>query len=95
MRATPDSVFAELSPAMAARLAQWNRGAGFAAIRDDWLKRAFGLGKTIRVALPDGEREGRFEGIDEAGRMLLRRADGDAETITAGDVLPAPARAPA
>ncbi len=95
VRATPESVFAGLSPAMAARLTQWNRGTGFAAIRDEWLKRAFGLGKTIRVALPEGEREGRFEDIDEAGRMQLLRADGSVEIITAGDVLPTPARVPA
>ena len=92
MRATPDGVFAELSTATALRLAQWERGARFAAIRDEWLKRAFGLGKTVRIALPEGEREGRFEGIDAAGRMLLRRPDGASETVTAGDVLPALAR---
>ncbi len=92
VRATPDSVFAELSAATALRLAQWDRGARFAAIREEWLKRAYGLGKTIRVVLPEGEREGRFEGIDPAGRMLLRRTDGASETVTAGDVLPALAR---
>jgi BirA family biotin operon repressor/biotin-[acetyl-CoA-carboxylase] ligase len=93
VRAAPVNVFAELSAAMTARLAQWDRGSGFAAIRDEWLKRAFGLGKAIRVTLPEGEREGRFEGIDEAGRMQLRRTDGSVETITAGDVLSAPVRA--
>jgi BirA family biotin operon repressor/biotin-[acetyl-CoA-carboxylase] ligase len=93
VRATPDSVFAALSAATILRLAQWERGARFAAIREEWLKRACGLGKTIRVVLPEGEREGRFEGIDAAGRMLLRRTDGVIEIITAGDVLPAPMRA--
>jgi BirA family biotin operon repressor/biotin-[acetyl-CoA-carboxylase] ligase len=89
VRASPESVFAALAPAMIGRLVQWNRGGGFAAIRADWLKRAFGVGKTIRVALPEGEREGRFETVDEAGLLVLRRADGTAETVTAGDVLPA------
>jgi BirA family biotin operon repressor/biotin-[acetyl-CoA-carboxylase] ligase len=93
VRASPESVFAGFSAAMTVRLAQWNRGAGFAAIREEWLKCAFGLGKTIRVALPEGEREGRFEGIDTAGRMLLRRADGVTEAVTAADVLPALVRA--
>ena len=93
VRATPDSVFAALAPAMIGRLVQWNRGAGFAAIRTDWLKRAFALGGTIVVAAADGERTGRFETIDETGRMVLRRADGTAETVTAGDVLPALAKA--
>lgn len=92
VRATPDSVFAALSQAMPARLAQWDRGAGFAAIREEWLRRAFGLGRAVRVAIAEGEREGRFEGIDPAGRMLLRTAAGAVEAVTAGDVLPAPAR---
>ena len=93
VRATPESMFAELSTAMMIRLAQWNRGGGFAAIRVEWLERAFGLGKSIRVALSEGEREGCFEGIDDAGRLLLRRPDGASESIAAGDVLSAPARA--
>ena len=51
-RATsPERLFAALSAAMVARLAQWDRGAGFAAIRADWLARAAGLGKPIRVRL--------------------------------------------
>ena len=33
----PESLFAPLTAAMAARLAQWSRGEGFAAIRADWL----------------------------------------------------------
>jgi BirA family biotin operon repressor/biotin-[acetyl-CoA-carboxylase] ligase len=93
VRASPDSVYAALAPAMIGRVVQWNRGAGFAVVRDEWLRRAYGLGKTVRVALPEGEREGRFETIDEAGRLVLRRADGAIETITAGDVLPTLARA--
>jgi BirA family biotin operon repressor/biotin-[acetyl-CoA-carboxylase] ligase len=93
VRATPDSVFAALAPAMIGRLVQWNRGAGFAAIRTDWLKRAFALGETIVVAAADGERSGRFETIDETGRLVLRRSDGTVEIVTAGDVLPALAKA--
>ena len=90
----PDLSFvAALGTAIIGRIVQWNRGEGFAAIRADWLKRAFGLGKSVRVALAEGECEGHFETIDETGRMVLRRADGAAEIITAGDVLPALAKA--
>jgi BirA family biotin operon repressor/biotin-[acetyl-CoA-carboxylase] ligase len=92
LRASPDSLFAGLATAMAGRLVQWNRGTGFAVIREEWLKRAFGLGRTVRVALPEGEREGRFESIDAAGRMMLRRSEDTVETIAAGDVLPALAK---
>ncbi len=93
VRATPEGLFEALATAMLSRIVQWNRGAGFAVIREEWLRRAHGLGKTIRIGLPDGEREGRFETVDDTGRMVLRRADGSADTVTAGDVMPAPARA--
>ena len=70
---------------MQRRLAQWQRGAGFASIRADWLKRAAGLGEDIRVRLPERELSGRFEGLDEVGRLLLR-GQGGITTVTAGEV---------
>jgi BirA family transcriptional regulator, biotin operon repressor / biotin---[acetyl-CoA-carboxylase] ligase len=81
-----DDLFSALSGAMLGRLAQWRRGAGFAAIRHDWLARAAGLGEPMRVRLPDREISGRCEGLDEGGCLLLRRADGSLQTITAGEV---------
>ena len=81
----PDSLFAALSAAMLRRLAQWQRGAGFATIRADWLARAAGLGEDIRVRLPERELRGRFQGLDEAGRLLVQQPDGLA-TVTAGEV---------
>jgi BirA family transcriptional regulator, biotin operon repressor / biotin---[acetyl-CoA-carboxylase] ligase len=83
-----DELFAALSRAMVRRLEQWRRGAGFAAIRADWLVRAAGLGGEMRVRLPDREFVGRGEALDERGRLLLRLADGTLRTITAGDVFP-------
>ena len=47
----PDAVFRRCRGAMPRRLAQWKAG-GFADIRADWLKRAAGLGETLRVRLP-------------------------------------------
>ena len=87
VRAQPERLFEALSAAMARRLTQWNRGAGFAAIRADWLIHAASLGEDIRVALAEGERVGRFEGVDERGRLVLRLADGSTETVAAGDVM--------
>jgi BirA family biotin operon repressor/biotin-[acetyl-CoA-carboxylase] ligase len=46
------------------------------------------VGKEIRVRLPGRELSGRFETLDEHGRLLLRLADGSMQTITAGDVFP-------
>jgi BirA family transcriptional regulator, biotin operon repressor / biotin---[acetyl-CoA-carboxylase] ligase len=81
----PDALFAVLSGGMAQRLTQWNRGQGFAAIRGDWLKRAVGLGEKLQVRLRGRELSGRFEGLDEAGRLLLKQG-GDLSTVTAGEV---------
>ncbi|MEP7032013.1 MAG: biotin--[acetyl-CoA-carboxylase] ligase, partial [Pseudolabrys sp.] len=82
---TPASLLAVLSQAMARRVEQWSRGQGFAAIRTDWLKRAAGIGEAIRVRLPERELSGRFQGLDEAGRLLLEQPGG-VTPITAGEV---------
>ena len=82
---TPEQVLAALAPAMSKRLAQWRSGQGFASIRTDWLNCAAGIGEEIRVRLPERELAGRFQGLDEAGRLLLEGADG-IETVIAGDV---------
>jgi len=82
-----DALFASLSVKMPGRLAQWNRGEGFATIRADWLARAAGLGESIRVALPDRELVGRFEGLDEAGCLMLTGPDGAKEVVAAGEVI--------
>jgi BirA family transcriptional regulator, biotin operon repressor / biotin---[acetyl-CoA-carboxylase] ligase len=81
----PEQVFAALAGAMRRRLGQWQNGEGFAAIRADWLKRAAGLGLPIKVRLPERELSGRFEGLDESGRLLLAGEDG-ITAITAGEV---------
>lgn len=82
---TPQNLLGALARAMQTRLQQWDRGAGFAAIRAAWLKRAAGLGQDIRVRLPEREFSGQFEGLDEAGRLLVRGADG-LTAVTAGEV---------
>jgi BirA family biotin operon repressor/biotin-[acetyl-CoA-carboxylase] ligase len=81
----PSTLFAALTDAMQRRLAQWSRGEGFGDIRRDWLARAAGLGQQISVRLAERAFTGRFEGLDETGRLLLMHADG-VSAITAGDV---------
>ena len=81
----PAHLLSALAVAMQRRLAQWARGEGFASIRADWLKRAAGLGNDIRVRLPEREFSGRFEGLDDAGHLLVRGPAGLA-TVTAGEV---------
>jgi BirA family biotin operon repressor/biotin-[acetyl-CoA-carboxylase] ligase len=80
-----EQILAALAAAIQRRLAQWARGEGFAAIRADWLKRAAGLGEAIRVRLPEREFTGRFEGLDEAGRLLVD-GEGGLTAVTAGEV---------
>jgi BirA family biotin operon repressor/biotin-[acetyl-CoA-carboxylase] ligase len=86
VRTSPDSLFAPLSGAMVTRLAQWDRGAGFAAIRAEWFARAAGVGKPIRVKTGEAELSGHFDGIDETGRLVLRLANGTIQAMAAGDV---------
>jgi len=81
----PDRLLAALLVAMQQRLAQWNCGRGFAAIRTDWLKRAAGLGQTLHVRLQERELTGRFDGLDDAGCLLLEQS-GSVTAITAGEV---------
>jgi BirA family biotin operon repressor/biotin-[acetyl-CoA-carboxylase] ligase len=86
--AAPKALFRALSRRMDARLRQWDAGAGFPSIREDWLMRAFGRGAMIRVRLPERETTGIFETLDEAGRLVLKSIEGHQERITAGEVFP-------
>jgi BirA family biotin operon repressor/biotin-[acetyl-CoA-carboxylase] ligase len=89
---SPAELLDGLARAMAARLAQWRRGDGFAAVRADWLARSFGIGEPVRVRTPE-EIEGRFAGIDAQGRLLLETAGGP-RMIAAGDLAPEPPTPP-
>jgi len=88
---TPERVLAVLSRTLPARLAQWDRGAGFAPVRADWLRQAAGVGGHICVSIGEEAVAGRFAGLDAAGHLVLELADGSARTIAAGDVFPVPA----
>jgi len=83
-----ETLFTALSATMLGRLAQWRRGAGFAAIRSAWLDRATNIGAQVRVRLPDRELTGLAKSLDAHGHLILRLADGSEETIAAGEVFP-------
>ena len=83
-----DMLLLSLSRTIMTRLAQWRDGAGFSSIRTDWLARAEGLGRMIRVRLHNRDLTGTFDALDERGYLLLRLADGSREAIAAGDVFP-------
>src|SRR5262245_44374464 len=83
-----EALFTVLSAKMLGRLAQWNDGEHFSTIRADWLARAAGRGGEVRVRLAEEQEVvGRFDDIDEAGRLVLARPDGSRKPIAAGDVV--------
>ena len=84
----PDRLFQRLSAEMCRRLALWDQGEAFSVILADWLAAAGGLGEEISVRNGASEKRGRFAGLDRAGRLILRTAAGETETISAGDVFP-------
>ena len=64
---------------------RWQRD-GFAPVRKAWLERASGLGNVIEARLPTRTLTGRFAGLDADGGLMLERADGGHDVITAGEV---------
>jgi BirA family biotin operon repressor/biotin-[acetyl-CoA-carboxylase] ligase len=84
---TAEALFMILSAKMLGRLAQWNSGEHFSTVRADWLARAAGLGEVIRVRLDDQELVGRFEDVDEMGRLVVALSEGSRKSIAAGDVV--------
>jgi BirA family transcriptional regulator, biotin operon repressor / biotin---[acetyl-CoA-carboxylase] ligase len=80
-----EDLFARLAPRFEETLALWRGGAGFAAVRAQWLAHAAGLGGPIRIAGVQSSREGAFETVDEQGRLVLRGPNG-LETVEAGDL---------
>jgi BirA family transcriptional regulator, biotin operon repressor / biotin---[acetyl-CoA-carboxylase] ligase len=81
----PEALFARLAPRFEDALALWRGGAGFPAIRAQWLGHAAGLGGPIRIAGARGFRDGIFRTLDEHGRLVLDGANGP-ETVEAGDL---------
>ena len=84
------SLMSALARSFADRFAAWRSANGdaaqrFAATGRDWMRRAVGLGESVTVRLPSGERSGRFAGLDSIGRLRLQTSTG-VELIDAGDL---------
>ncbi|MGV7033092.1 biotin--[acetyl-CoA-carboxylase] ligase [Methylobacterium symbioticum] len=80
------ALLAHLSDRFAAVASAWDRGRGFAGIRQRWLARAAGLGGPIAVETGTVTLRGRFDGIDEGGRLVIHAPDDTRHTVTAGEV---------
>jgi BirA family transcriptional regulator, biotin operon repressor / biotin---[acetyl-CoA-carboxylase] ligase len=83
---SPEDLFPQLAGFMEETISLWNRGAGFAAIREEWLRAARGVGEPVTVNLNDRQLHGRFEEIDPDGYLCLRTKDGQMQKISAGDL---------
>lgn len=83
---TPEDALAALDSSFTRWLGVWRGQHGFAAIREEWLKRAEGIGGAITVRLSTETLEGTFEGLAPDGALQLRLADGERRLVSAGDV---------
>lgn len=75
----------EIARAMAAWLAVWDDGRGFAAVRDAWLERAHPLGERMSVHAGSENVTGSFKGLDADGALLIEVV-GTVRRFTFGDV---------
>ncbi len=83
---TPEQMFARLAGAMAGVLERWDRGRGFADIRESWLLAARGVGEPVRINMGERTIEGRFVDLDARGILLVEDGAGDIHRISAGDL---------
>lgn len=75
LRITPEAFLDALAPAYAG----WEdrfRAHGFAPLREAWLAHAARRGEVITARTGTQTRQGVFDGIDEAGNLILRMAQG-------------------
>lgn len=82
----PDQILRYLTKEMAHALSLW-RSDGLPDLFDRWTQRALPIGTRLSVNVGEGQQaHGTFWGLDEAGALLLRLANGEVRTIHAGDV---------
>jgi BirA family biotin operon repressor/biotin-[acetyl-CoA-carboxylase] ligase len=82
---SPEDLAAAIDLAFQRRYRTWLND-GFSPVRDAWLRRAKGIGESVRVRLPDEEVFGLFEGLDETGALILKQGDAR-RLINAGEIM--------
>ena len=80
------SLFGALAIAMERSLRLWDQGRGFTSVRQQWLERAKGIGEHVTARFSDGDISGRFENMDEQGRLVLKTDNGTVHHISAADI---------
>jgi BirA family biotin operon repressor/biotin-[acetyl-CoA-carboxylase] ligase len=64
------------------RVELWTRN-GFAVIRQDWMKHAYGVGKPVTASTGIS---GTFAGLDETGAIIIAQKDGERHRFVSGSV---------
>lgn len=80
-----DVVFDKVAAGVEQALEIFDRGRGFMRLRQQWLEKAVGIGEACRINLPHETLFGKFEGLDDTGRLVLRTESG-VKVISAGDL---------
>lgn len=82
----PETLLAELAPAMTRWLAVWDGGRGFETVRSTWGPRAHPQGQPLSVKGHGREYRGTFEGLGPDGRLEMTTEDGERVSLDHGDV---------
>ena len=86
----PAEVFDRVGARFEERLAEWDDGRGFAAIRASWLARSMPAGTPTTVAVGADRVSGSFRGLADDGALLVELAGGRIRRIAAGEVVTPP-----
>ena len=57
------------------------------SLHEEWSRALETIGQAVRVATHTEVVEGRAEGVEEDGALILRLADGTPQRVVAGDVI--------
>jgi len=87
IKVSVDELVLAIAKHMAHHISLWESGNNFAAIRNVWLEKAYGVGEQITIQLPGKPLlEGVFSGLNDEGQLLLEMASGAVETISTADI---------
>ena len=81
-----EHVLRALDRSLKQRLAEWDEGRGFVAIRTAWETRALGLGGAVAATAGTKQLAGTFKALAADGALLLEEASGAITPIHAGEV---------
>lgn len=81
-----DHLLAALDRYLDRALQRWDRGANFATIKSEWMAYAGPIGQPMTIQSHQGPVSGCYDGLDDAGGLRLRLADGTVRSHDWGDV---------